>query len=67
MQRLNMVEDETTGLINPAGVGKDLASLLKYRKTKFQTLIDQWDKKCDKCKWPENTEDAEFRKMPKPI
>lgn len=64
-----MIEDESTSFINPIQVGKDLASLLKYRKTKFQTIIDQWDKTCMKCNLPERPEDgaSNTRNLPKPL
>lgn len=62
-------EDENSGLLNPTGVGKDLAMLLKYRKTKYSTLINQWDVVCKKCVWPIPDEDNDVnpRKLPKPI
>ena len=53
-------EDENTGLLNPQGVGKDLAMPIKYWKTKYSTLIEQWDNKCKKCKWPIKEEDDDL-------
>jgi len=53
-----MKEDEHTGLLNPAGVGKDLGALLKYRKTKYSTLIEHWNVSCKKCEWPVPEEDS---------
>jgi hypothetical protein len=37
-----------------SNVGKDLKVLMKYRNTKFSTLVNQWDKTCKKCDWPED-------------
>lgn len=45
-------EDGDNPLVNQS-VGRDLKILMKYRTTKYSTLVEHWDKTCSKCEYRE--------------